>query len=147
MTVIATRRNEEEVLKTVSEINNLGEMKTFVNVKVKESNLNYLLGFPGKCHGFGVDFRKEESVQNLLEKVCTITILLQEALLIMTLYYLRNPLGCHWINVMTAICCVKVEADYGPLLCAVHNIGANIGHVPLAHTSTRVYTKVSRICQ
>ena len=94
MTVIATRRNEEEVLKTVSEINNLGEMKTFVNVKVKELNLNYSLGFPGKCHGFGVDFRKEESVQNLLEKVCTITILLQEALLIMTLYYLRNPLGC-----------------------------------------------------
>ena len=69
MTVVATRRNEEEVLKTVSEINNLGEMKTFVNVKLIKLTLNYLLGLPGKCYGFGVDFRKEESVQNLLEKV------------------------------------------------------------------------------
>ena len=67
----------------------------------------------------------------------------------MSLYSLRNPLGSavNRTNVMTAIFCVKVEADYGPLLCAVHNIGANIGHVPLAHTSTRVYTKVSRICK
>ena len=39
---------------------------------------------------------------------------------------------------------VQVEADYGPLLCVVHNIGANIGHVPIADTSTRVYTKVSK---
>lgn len=83
MTVVATRRNEQKVLKTVSEINNLG--------------------FQGKCHGLGVDFRKEQSVQNLLE---------------------------------------RVEADYGPLLCVVHNIGANIGHVPIADTSTRVYTKI-----
>lgn len=95
MTVVATRRNEEEVLKTVSEINNLGTMKTFVNVKLIKLYLNHLIGFPGKCHGFGVDFRKEESVQNLLEKVCTITILLQEckAFLIMALYSLRIPLG------------------------------------------------------
>ena len=42
------------------------------------------------------------------------------------------------------ICFVQVETDYGPLLCAVHNIGANIGHVPIADTSTRVYTKVSK---
>ena len=42
------------------------------------------------------------------------------------------------------ICFVQVETDYGPLLCAVHNIGANIGHVPIADTSTRVYTKVRK---
>lgn len=34
MTVVATRRNEQKVLKTVSEINNLGEMKTLVNAKL-----------------------------------------------------------------------------------------------------------------
>ena len=44
----------------------------------------------------------------------------------------------------SVICLVQVEADYGPLLCAVHNIGANIGHVPIADTSTRVYTKVRK---
>jgi len=83
LTVVVARRNKEEILKTSSDINNLG--------------------FQGICHGLGCDFRKENSVQHLLE---------------------------------------KVEADYGPLLCAVHNMGANIGHVPIADTSTRVYTKI-----
>ena len=36
----------------------------------------------------------------------------------------------------------RVEAEVGPIECAVHNIGANIGHVALADTSTRVFTKV-----
>jgi len=36
----------------------------------------------------------------------------------------------------------KVERDVGPISCAVHNIGANIGNVSMLDTTTRVYTKV-----
>ena len=49
-----------------------------------------------------------------------------------------------WLGLLCILLFVQVEADYGPLLCVVHNIGANIGHVPIADTSTRVYTKVSK---
>ena len=34
MTVVAARRNEQKVLKTVSEINNLGEIQNIKNVKL-----------------------------------------------------------------------------------------------------------------
>ena len=34
MTVVAARRNEQKVLKTVSEINNLGEIQKIKNVKL-----------------------------------------------------------------------------------------------------------------
>ena len=37
---------------------------------------------------------------------------------------------------------LQVERDIGPVKCAVHNIGANIGEVSIFDTSTRVYSKV-----
>ena len=37
---------------------------------------------------------------------------------------------------------VQVERDIGPVQCAVHNIGANIGQVSIFDTTTRVYSKV-----
>lgn len=37
-----------------------------------------------------------------------------------------------------------VETTMGPIECAVHNIGANIGQVSIFDTSTRVYTKVQQ---
>jgi len=36
----------------------------------------------------------------------------------------------------------NIEAEMGPIECAVHNIGANIGQVSVFDTTTRVYTKV-----
>jgi hypothetical protein len=39
-----------------------------------------------------------------------------------------------------------VERELGPIECAVHNIGANIGLVPVMETSARLYTKVGIVC-
>jgi len=36
----------------------------------------------------------------------------------------------------------KIEHSFGPISCAVHNIGANIGNTSLLDTTSRVYTKV-----
>ena len=37
----------------------------------------------------------------------------------------------------------RVEGELGPIECAIHNIGANIGNVSIFDTTTRVYTKVT----
>jgi len=57
----------------------------------------------GACEGFSCDFRKEDSVKELVE---------------------------------------TIENRFGGISVGVHNIGANIGHVPLGDTTTRVFTKV-----
>ena len=38
----------------------------------------------------------------------------------------------------------QIEHSFGPISCAVHNIGANIGNTSLLDTTSRVYTKVQR---
>ena len=71
--------------------------------------------------------RKEEAVVSLVEKVI-----------------IKNVSNkTSYLNLTTNIW--QVEKEFGPISCAVHNIGANIGNLSLLDTTTRVYTKVSSL--
>ena len=75
----------------------------------------------GVCDARGCDMRREDQVSGLIESV------MDNYPRFLFSYYLSS---------------LQVERDIGPVKCAVHNIGANIGLVPISDTSTRVYSKV-----
>ena len=79
--------------------------------------------FKGKCIGLGCDMRKEDAVASLVEKV------------FIQIKGVKKHNHHFW----------QVENDFGPISCAVHNIGANIGNISLLDTTTRVYTKVNKL--